>query len=107
MGRQPRESRTKEVAPLTGAGGQTTDARVIRAAKAPKYNRPRQQWGANEYIQAAITHLCPDLSKPVNMVHLTREVNVWLSRQPESWRIGEVSRKTVRNALTRHREANK
>jgi hypothetical protein len=97
MGRRPHRYANEPNALLVGASTLLADAHVIRAAKAPRYERPRQRWGKIEFVQTALAHL--HLASDANLSRLTVEVNAWLAQCPDARRIGDVSRKTVSRAL--------
>jgi hypothetical protein len=90
-----------------GEGRLSANLWVIRAAKSPYGPRPR--WGQVEYVQAAITVICPrGLPKHFNATKLTRDVREQLAKDPEYCAVGfsKVSRQTVLRAVKLLRAAN-
>src|SRR3954447_14150000 len=54
---------------------------VIRASKTR--HGPRWRWGPSQHVQAAIAAIYPTLPKSLNVNRLTRQVNEYLSKDPE------------------------
>jgi hypothetical protein len=95
--RSPR--RAPAASSLAGSGGLKADAAVIRASRT-KYG-PRPNWGKREYAQVAIAALYSDgMPRNVNQSLLVRDVNAWLTRDPQyrATGLGSISRMTVLRA---------
>lgn len=84
------------------------DLRVV-AGGDTKHGTGRR-WGKSQWTQAALIDLLgtnlPHSVERVNIVQLTKEVNVWLTGRWPYYQLGPVTRWTVKSALEQHLDAN-